>query len=262
MNDVHSFALALADDVGAIASSFYHQTLAVRNKGDGHFDPVTEADVEIERRIREKISQKFPAHSVFGEELPDHGQRDGSPAWVIDPIDGTRAFVLGLPTWGILIAFLEKDTPSFGIMYQPIVDELYFGDGTESFRRSQNVTTPIRVSDTAELSAASLCCTHPDMFSSEGDRACFDRLERKCKTSRYGTDCLGYTALARGRADLICEGGLKSVDTAALIPIVEGAGGIITDWSGHAAFGAERVLVASTEALHQRAQDALGGDGH
>ncbi|MEL6288443.1 MAG: inositol monophosphatase family protein [Pseudomonadota bacterium] len=239
------------------------------------FDPVTEADRAAEQAIIEVIRDAFPDDAIVGEES---GRSDGatSRTWIIDPIDGTRAFVAGLPTFGTLLGLLEDGVPRFGAMSQPILAERFVGgdvgrsggDGTRADSPSSSALaqyvsrsgekSPLRVSGVRDLEAAMLATTDPYLFSADERRA-FDACLARCRMIRFGGDCYSYCLLAAGHIDLIIESGLQAYDIAPLVPIIEAAGGVVTSWSGGAAAGGGQVIAAASEALADAARALLSG---
>jgi len=255
---IAGFAVDLAAICGRIALEHFRGGDGDRSKRDDSYDPVTAADIAIERRVRAAVRETFPTHGVIGEELPDE-RDDADECWVVDPIDGTRGFVLGLPTWGILIGHLRHGRPVFGLMYQPLADDLVYGDARGAYLERAGRARRLSVAPTAALADAHLCCTHPDMFERDGTKAAFLRLAGKVRSVRYGTDCYGYASLALGGTHIVAEGGLKPCDVLPLIPIVEAAGGTICDWRGGSAVGATEVVAAASPELARAALAALDG---
>ena len=228
---------------------------AAEDKGGGAYDPVTEADREAERVIREAIAARYPDHGVTGEEWPD---RPGASnySWSLDPVDGTRSFICRLPTWVTLIGLLNDGRAELGLIDAPCLDELYVGFGNQAWLVSKGERTQIRSSGCTALSDARLSTTDPFLFDS-GPAAAFDRLRQAARTTRYGHDGYAYARLAAGSLDLVIESGLKPHDYNALIPVVRGSGGIIGDWRGGENFGLGKVLAAATQELYDEAVGAF-----
>lgn len=244
-------ALAVA---GRIAATCFRTSLTIENKVAGGFDPVTAVDRLVEAAIRERIEARFPSHGIVGEE---HGVKQGSSAWrwIIDPIDGTRSFIIGLPVWGCLLGLLRDDEPVLGFMHQPVVGETFFGDGTSAWVESAGVRKEIHASRNTSLQAANLCATHPDMFTAAVQPR-FRQLAAEVRMTRYGGDCYNYCLLGHGLVDLVMEDKLKPYDILPLVPIVRGAGGCITDLAGELPRGGV-ALAAATETLHAAALQAV-----
>jgi len=258
-------AMALADAARSSAlKHFRSDSLHIDNKriADGAFDPVTVADREIEKEIREILSRARPDDGVLGEEHNDTQGTSGR-SWVIDPIDGTRAFMCGLPTWGVLIALNDGKHPFLGIMDQPFIGERYIGvtDTNSPRARYQHdgSETIIQTRRCGNLADAVMCSTAPDAFGSDEDIAAFSNLSKQVKLTRFGTDCYGYAMLARGQIDLVVESGLQAYDIQAMIPIVEAAGGIVTNWQGGDCSQGGQVIAAGDVALHEKALAVLAG---
>ena len=232
---------------------YFRQPLAVENKlsGSVDFDPVTDADRRAERAIRAEIEIRYPNDSIFGEELADK-TGDSEYSWVIDPIDGTRAFVCGLPTWATLIGVCKDQQPVFGGMSQPVVGEYFIGGLGESALYREGQFTTLNTRDSAELGQCNLFATTPEMFNAEELRA-FESLSTKVQMTRFGVDSYAYCLLAAGYIDLVVEAGLGFYDIAALVPIIESAGGIVTDWNGQAIRGGGQVIAAANQQIHEQA---------
>lgn len=249
MPDLAAFFDELADAAASAIMPHFRASVAVENKLSGGFDPVTAADREGESAIRELIHARFPGHGILGEEHGDH-QLDAEHVWVLDPIDGTRAFIAGLPTWGTLIGLCEGGTPSNGMMVQPYIGERFYGDGKSAFLATRSAKSPISTRECARLEDALMCTTDPHLFTPD-ERPVYDRIEGAARNTRYGTDCYGYAMLAAGQVDLVIESGLNAYDIVALIPIVEGAGGAVTTWTGGSAKDGGRIVASGDKRLHE-----------
>jgi myo-inositol-1(or 4)-monophosphatase len=230
---------------------------ACDNKSADAFDPVTEADRASEAAMRALIEREFPDHGVLGEEFERKAARSGYE-WVLDPIDGTRAFIAGLPTWGVLIALAYEGKPILGIMDQPYLDERYRGwcEGADAVVRDERRALKSR--SCARLSDAVLSTTSPDLFHGVEAEA-FTRLRAKAKLTRYGYDCYAYAMIAAGHMDCVVESGLKPFDIQALIPILAGAGGGVCSWRGGDAAQGGQVLAYSDARLRDEALAFLEG---
>ncbi|QPQ54336.1 inositol monophosphatase family protein [Allosphingosinicella flava] len=253
--DLIDFAHTLADAARAETLGRFRQAVETANKDEGGgFDPVTEADRAAERAMRALIERHHPGHGVKGEEFPERPSA-GRYAWGLDPIDGTRAFICGLPSWVTLIALLEDDRPVAGIIDAPALGERYSGLSDEAHLDAPG-RRPIRTSGCRSLGDARLSTTDPFLFVGD-EEARFARLRGAARTVRYGLDGYAYARLAAGSIDLVAESGLKPYDYEALIPVVRAAGGVIGDWQGGDDFGAGRVLAAATPWLFEEAVDIL-----
>lgn len=230
---------------------------AVSNKLSAGFDPVTEADREAESAIRSLIGAEFPDHGILGEE---HGNHNISSrhVWVIDPIDGTRAFISGIPVWGTLVGLTEGGDAVAGMMSQPFTGELFYANGSGSHYEGPSGSRRLAVRQTTRVEDATLFTTTPALFTGEM-RSRYDRFEKQVQLVRYGTDCYAFAMLAAGHVDIVIEPGLKPYDIVALIPIIEKAGGVVTTFEGGPAESGGDVIAAATPELHAAAMAALRG---
>ena len=236
-----AFADTLADAAREAILPYFRAKHSVTNKlDDGRFDPVTDADQAAERAMLAQIEREFPDHGVLGEEYGERAGKSGYQ-WILDPIDGTRAFISGLPTWGVLIGLYYEGRPLIGVMDQPFTQERYRGwmDGANATTRAG--THPIRARSCGSLSNATLSTTSPDLFEDDEARA-WSNVRREAKLVRYGLDCYAYAMIAAGHVDGVLESNLKPFDIAALIPIITGAGGGVCAWDGGDASQGGRVL--------------------
>lgn len=236
-----AFADTLADASREAIMPYFRAHHSVTNKlDDGRFDPVTEADQAAERAMLALIEREFPDHGALGEEYGERESRSGYQ-WILDPIDGTRAFISGLPTWGVLIGLYYEGRPLIGVMDQPFTQERYRGwiDGANATTHSG--TLPIKTRACASLSNATFSTTSPDLFESDEARA-WANVRREAKLVRYGLDCYAYSMIAAGHVDGVVESNLKPFDIAALIPIITGAGGGVCAWDGGDASQGGRVF--------------------
>lgn len=255
------FADELADAAADAILPYFRTPMAVEHKpGKGAFDPVTLADREAEAAMRALIMARFPDHGVIGEEFPPRN-RDAEHVWILDPIDGTKAFITGFPLWGTLIALVRAGRPVLGLVNQPYTKERYGGADGMALLREAGTSRPLRTRACAGLDRAVLTTTSPLLIEAAADLERFQALEARVRLSRYGGDCYGYCMLAGGHTDIIVETGLKAHDIAALIPIIEGAGGIVTDWCGGSALNGGRIVACGDPALHPRVLDVLNGKG-
>ena len=236
----------------------FRTALSVDNKFEAGFDPVTDGDREAERVIREIISARFPGHAIVGEELADL-VGDGDFEWIVDPIDGTRAFISGVPVWGTLIGFRAAGRAVAGIMAQPFTGEIFLGLPGVALYRRDGAEQPIHTSFVTEIGKAKMSATSPEIFEASGTTEAWNRLRGAVLQTRYGLDCYAYCLLAAGHLDLVCEAALKNVDIAPLIPIIENAGGVITTWDGGPAEDGGNCVAAATAQLHQAALEILNG---
>lgn len=255
--DLVTFIEKLAQSSGEAILPFFRTGLAVTDKGraSGAFDPVTEADRAAETVIRRLIRATFPEHGIVGEEFADD-RPDAEHVWVVDPIDGTRAFLCGLPVWGTLIGLMKNGEPVLGAMSQPYTGELFVGGVGKAHLKGPRGQRELRTRETGDLASATMMTTDPRLFK-DAEAEAFRAVESQVRLSRYGTDCYAYAMLAAGQIDLVVETGLKPYDIVALIPIIEGAGGVITSWDGGSAAGGGRILAAANKTLHAQAKALL-----
>ena len=258
LQTIEMFFQDLASASAQVILPFFRSHLSVIDKDQGAaFDPVTEADRAAEVVIRRMIGQSFPDHGILGEEL-GNDRIDAEFVWVIDPIDGTRSFVCGIPLWGTLIGLMRNGVPVQGIMHQPYIGELFHGDGktaTVSFRGSSR---RLQVRPCESLADAYLMTTTPTLFSgAQAER--YAEIEERVKLARYGADCYAYMMLASGQIDVVVEAGLKPYDIMPLIPIIEGAGGIVTTWDGSRVENGGAVIAAGDARIHAEALRILSG---
>jgi myo-inositol-1(or 4)-monophosphatase len=201
------------------------------------------------------IKRTFPAHGIIGEEYGNE-RPDAEYIWVLDPIDGTKSFISGMPAWGSLIALAHHGAPVFGMMHQPFIGERFTGDGRAARYRGPAGERALHVRPCASLKEAVLFTTSPRVMPAD-DRTAFGRVEDMVRLSRYGGDCYAYCMLAAGHVDLVIESGLKPFDIMALIPIIEGAGGIVTNWDGGSAAAGGQIIAAGDKRVHQAAMTML-----
>jgi myo-inositol-1(or 4)-monophosphatase len=250
LEPLHPFLDRLAAAASDSIMPHFRAKLAVENKASGRFDPVTVADRDAEAAMRRLIGATYPDHGVIGEEYgPD--RPDAAFVWVLDPIDGTRSFIMGMPIWGVLIGLLHEGKPVLGMMAQPFTGERFAGDGRRAWYSGPSGAGALAARPCTGLADATLFTTTPFLFKG-ADRDAYDRVERAVRLARYGSDCYGYCMVAAGHADVVVECGLENYDVVALIPIVEGAGGRFTDWDGGSAAAGGRVVATGDPRLHER----------
>jgi myo-inositol-1(or 4)-monophosphatase len=256
--DFAAFVDELATVSGETIKPFFRSALGIENKSvSGGFDPVTAADRAAEAAMRALIRRTFPEHGIVGEEFGAE-RPDAEYVWVLDPIDGTKSFICGMPVWGTLIALTRRGVPIFGMMHQPFTREHFSGDGSGARYRGPAGDRTLQVRSCAALDRAVMLTTSP-LLMQPADRERFGRVEQKVRLSRYGGDCYAYCVLAAGHADLIIETELKPYDVLALIPIVEGAGGVMTTWDNGRPHDGGRILVAGDPRVHAQALALLNG---
>lgn len=249
--------LAAVIEAGNIALEYFRRPMTVTDKLPGVvYDPVTEADQRIEALIRERLTAQFPDYRIVGEEYGNSGA--GDTYWIIDPIDGTRAFISGMPSWGILLGLVVEGKATIGIMHQPFTGETYFAAPECGARfRHQGREQKLSTHAEATLSDAILYSTHPMMFTTSGLMPQYETLASQCRLQRWGGDCYGFALLAYGCIDLMVESLLMPYDIVPLIPIIEGAGGVVTDLGGRSPMQGGTVIAAANADLHAAAIEIL-----
>jgi myo-inositol-1(or 4)-monophosphatase len=254
--DFAAFVDELATVSGETIRPFFRSALGIENKSlSGGFDPVTAADRAAEAAMRALIKRTFPEHGIVGEEF-GADRPDAEYVWVLDPIDGTKSFICGLPAWGTLIALTRRGEPIYGLMHQPFTREQFSGDGSGARYRGPAGNRTLQVRSCTGLGDAIMLTTSP-LLMNEADRQAFRRVEQQVRLSRYGGDCYAYCVLAAGHVDLLIETELKPHDVLALIPIIEGAGGIMTTWDNGRPHNGGRIVAAGDNRVHAQAMALL-----
>lgn len=257
--ELEVFLAATVRAAGELTLTHFRTPLVVHNKAGGErFDPVTEADRGAEALIRERIARAYPGHGIFGEE---HGYAAGDDGltWVIDPIDGTGAFISGALHWGVLVGLFDGVATRLGAMYQPYTRELFMGSDSGAWLEHGERRRTLRTRACKSLDDAVLCCTSPTMFSAPGQLEAFHSLASRSRLLRYGGDCYSYCMLAMGQVDLVVEADLNAYDIQALIPLVEAAGGGIVTWHGDSAVLGGAVVAYGDPALKEPVLACLAG---
>ncbi|MFB9150361.1 histidinol-phosphatase [Roseovarius ramblicola] len=256
-DEIRATAHRMADAArAAILPHFRHAALGADNKhGDGGFDPVTEADRAAERAMRAVLAERRPGDGILGEE---YGTTKGESGltWVIDPVDGTRAFLSGAPTWGVLIALSDASGPVYGLIDQPYIGERFEGGLGHAAMTGPLGARPLATRGDRPLSETILFTTFPEL-DTPVEAAAFAGLARQVRLTRYGLDCYAYALVAAGQIDLVVEAGLAPYDIHAPIAVIEAAGGIVTDWQGAPAHAGGRVIAAAGRAQHAAALELL-----
>lgn len=231
--------------------------LSAENKLEDSFDPVTVADRAAEKAMRDVLADLRPDDAIFGEE---YGHKEGTSGltWVLDPIDGTRSYISGTPTWGVLIAVGDEDGPVMGIIDQPYIGERFFGGFGEAFCDGPLGRHELKTSAVTKLSEATLFTTFPEV-GSDAERLGFEAVRDQAQLTRYGTDCYAYALVAVGQVELVIEAGLNAYDVQGPIAVIEAAGGIVTDWQGGPAHEGGRILAAANTEIHAAALALLKG---
>jgi histidinol phosphatase-like enzyme (inositol monophosphatase family) len=256
LSELWQTAHALADAARpATLAHFRADGLAADNKDAAGFDPVTAADREAEAVIRAELARRRPQDAVLGEE---EGATEGTSGltWVIDPIDGTRGFLSGTPTWGVLIALADDQGPILGIIDQPYIRERFWGGAGEARVAGPSGVQALVTRAPRPLSEAVLFTTFPEV-GTETEGGAFRRVAERARLTRYGMDCYAYALVAAGQVDLVIEAGLNAYDIMAPIAVIEAAGGIVTDWRGGKAHHGGQVVAAANAAIHAEALAVL-----
>jgi myo-inositol-1(or 4)-monophosphatase len=258
-SELIAFSHRLADASAEAILPHFRQTGAITNKAaQGHFDPVTEADRGSELAMRRLIDAEYPDHGIFGEEFPDK-PANGPLGWLLDPIDGTRGFITGMPVWGTLIGLSHQGEPVLGMMNQPFTRERFWNSPAGAhFRGPDGAERLMSTRKVGALGDAVLVATAPDMFA-ENEFARFGALSSGVRMTRFGGDCYLYCMLAMGFIDIVAESGLKPFDIAPLIPIIRAAGGVVTTWDGGDPSAGGQVIAAGDPRVHEAALKLLAG---
>ena len=245
----------IADEARKISLIYYKKKLKVQSKDIQDFDPVTIADISIQKKINKIISINFPNHSVLGEE--ESIKKNSDYEWCIDPIDGTKSYIQGFPAWGTLISLSKKNEIILGIADIPILDERYIGYSKISYKITKGKKNKLRTRDTVKLKDSILNTTSPYVFANKYDQRIFEKVAKKVKTVRLGGDCYSYCLLADGLIDIIIESGLEPWDIRALEPIIKNAGGILKTWEGNEIFNGGRIVAATNNQLFKKVRNIL-----
>ncbi|SLN22776.1 histidinol-phosphatase [Pseudooctadecabacter jejudonensis] len=253
--EVRACAHAMADAARAVILPLFRMGLASDNKDADGFDPVTEADRAAEQAMRAVLADRRPLDGIFGEEF---GISDGTSGlqWVLDPIDGTRGFISGTPTWGVLISLRDARGPVYGIIDQPYIGERFEGGFGQADMVGPLGARGLATSRVEDLAEATILTTFPEVGSAR-EGAAFHAVARGCKLTRYGMDCYGYALLAAGQVELVIEAGLSAYDIQAPISVVQAAGGIVTNWGGGPAHEGGQVIAAANASIHAQALEIL-----
>ncbi len=255
-SDLIETAHALADAArAAILPWFRADSIGEENKAAAGYDPVTAADKAAEQAMRAVLAARRPEDGILGEEF---GATPGTSGltWVLDPIDGTRAFVAGAPTWGVLIAVSDDSGPIYGLIDQPYIGERFEGGLGQARVRGPQGARGLRTKGSAPLADATVLTTFPEVGTA-AEGAAFAAVSRAARLTRYGLDCYAYALVASGQVDLVIEAGLNPYDIQAPIAVIEAAGGIVTDWAGGPAHGGGRVLASAGHEQHSAALKIL-----
>ena len=250
--ELTQFALELARASAKEILPFFRNDLQIDVKSGAVWDPVTEGDRAGERIMRSMIEERYPDHGINGEEYGIKAARSGF-TWVLDPVDGTRAFVTGMPTWATLIGLNFEDRPLVGVMNQPFVGETFYGNPEGAWSLHRGATVKLKTRAARPLAQAAFTTTAPELYRSAAEKAVLKRLTEATQLTRYGGDAYFFCVLAAGQTDLALDAHMQPYDIAPLIPIIEGAGGIVTTWDRDPAAQGGNVLAASSREVHEEA---------
>ena len=252
MTEFELFAVELAREAARVSLPYFRGAFEEADKGGaGGFDPVTQADREAEAAIRRLIAARYPDHGVVGEEYGED-RPEAEHVWVLDPIDGTRAFIAGLPLWTNLVALRHEGRPTVGVIGQPYLDEMFVGGPSGARLLKGGAETPLAVRTCARLNDALIATTDPDLFNG-AELGAWTQVRAAARLARLGCDAYAYAMLAAGRIDLVAESQLKIWDWSALVPVIEAAGGEVTNWRGGAPDGGGQILAVGDARLRDQA---------
>jgi len=252
MTEYELFAIDLAREAARVSLPYFRGAYEEADKGGpGAFDPVTQADREAEAAIRGLIAARYPDHGVIGEEYGED-RPDADHVWILDPIDGTRAFIAGLPLWTNLIALRSEGRPAVGVIGQPYLDEIFMGGPSGARLLKGGTVTPLGVRPCPRLTDALIATTDPDLFTG-AELGAWTQVRAAARLARLGCDAYAYAMLAAGRIDLVVESGLKVWDWSALVPVIEAAGGAVTNWRGEAPDGSGQILAVGDVGIREQA---------
>ncbi len=252
MTEFELFAVELAREAARVSLPYFRGDYAQSDKGGpGAFDPVTQADQEAEAALRRLIADRYPDHGVIGEEYGED-RPDAEHVWILDPIDGTRAFIAGLPVWTNLIALSAGGRPAVGVIGQPYLDEIFLGGPSGARLLRGGAATQLAVRPCPRLNDALIATTDPDLFTG-AELGAWTQVRAAARLARLGCDGYAYAMLAAGRIDLVAESGLKLWDWSALVPVIEAAGGAVSNWRGETPDGTGQILAVGDIGIREQA---------
>ena len=255
LRELSKFANFLADEARKISLSYFKKKIDVLSKDLKKFDPVTIADIAIQKKLHKFIEKKYTSHSMLGEE--ESIIKDSDYEWCIDPIDGTKSFIQGIPLWGTLISLSKNKKIILGIADIPALDERYVGYGNIAYKIIKNKKSLLKTKKSTKLENATLNTTSPYVFANKKDQVSFERVAKIAKSTRLGGDCYSYCLLADGHVDLVIESGLKPYDIRALVPIIKNSGGIIKTWEGNNVYYGGRIIASASRRLYEESKKIL-----
>ena len=255
ITDFVKFSNYLADEARKISLKYYKKKIQIKSKIKNEFDPVTIADIQIQRKINKLVAKYYPSHSIIGEE--DSAIKESPYEWCIDPIDGTKSFIQGVPLWGTLISLAKNKKIIMGLADIPALNERYIGYSNKSYKIIKSKKSRLKVRKIKKIKDSILNTTSPYLFANKSDQLSFEKLSKKVKSTRLGGDCYSYCLLADGLIDIVVESGLKPWDIRALEPIIKNAGGYIKTWENKNIFNGGRIIACSSEKAFMKIQMIL-----
>ena len=249
------FSFKLADEARLVSLRYFKKKMDVKNKDKAGFDPVTVADLKIQNKLNKLILSKYPNHSILGEEKSF--LKKGKYEWCIDPIDGTKSFIQGIPLWGTLISLSSNKKIILGLADIPALDERYVGYSNVAYKFVNNKKVRLKVGNKRKLSESILNTTSPYLFSNKNDQKSFELLKKNTRSTRLGGDCYSYCLLADGHVDIVVESGLHPWDIRALEPIIRNAGGIIRTWENKRIINGGRIIACSNNSIFHKSRAIL-----
>ena len=255
-----NFSNMLADEARLISLKYFKKKLKIKNKVRSGFDPVTVADIKIQKKLNRLILKYFPNHSIIGEEETHF--KNSAYEWCIDPIDGTKSFIQGMPLWGTLISLSENGNVILGLADIPALDERYIGYGKKAYKIVNGKKTNLKIRNIEKISNTILNTTSPYLFTNKSDQLSFERLSKKVKLTRFGGDCYSYCLLADGHVDIVVESGLNPWDIRALEPIIVNAGGVLKTWDNKKIFNGGKVIACANNKIFNQCKTILNKKTH
>ncbi len=255
INKLLQFSNFLADEARKISMNYFKKRIGVSSKLNSEFDPVTIADISIQKKINKIIEVAYPSHSILGEE--ESNLKKSNYEWCIDPIDGTKSFIQGIPLWGTLISLANNGKIILGLADIPALDERYIGCSGKAYKIIKGKRTLLKVKKSNSVSNSILNTTSPYLFANKSDQSSFEKLRKKVKSTRLGGDCYSYCLLADGHIDVVVESGLKPWDIRALEPIILNSGGFISTWEGKSIMNGGRIVACNNKSLFKKVQKIL-----
>ena len=255
INFLVRFSNFLADEARTISMKYFKKKIKISSKNKKEFDPVTIADIAIQKKLNKIIENSYPSHSIIGEE--ESNVKFSDYEWCIDPIDGTKSFIQGIPLWGTLISLAKNGRIILGLADMPALDERYIGYSKIAYKIIKGKKSLIKVNQVSNISDTILNTTSPYIFANKSDQSSFERLNKKVKSTRLGGDCYSYCLLADGYVDAVVESGLRPWDIRALEPIIINAGGVINTWEGESVYQGGRIIACNNKKLFKKIQKIL-----